>query len=1051
MDIPSLRILLVEDDEDDYLLTRDLLSEIQGEPFQLDWVRDYDAALEAMGLSRHEVYLLDYRLGPRNGLELLRQALASDCKAPIILLTGQGEREVDIEAMKAGAADYLTKGQIDAALLERSIRYAVERQRDREALRQARDDLERRVQERTAELERANAALRQSEEQSRRLLQVHEAVTSNMGEGLYAIDTQGLVTYMNPAAENLLGWKGAELLGRRMHDMTHYKHPDGSPFPIEECAGFRVLHEGKVLKDHDDVFIKKDGTFFPVVYSSSPLVCDGKVAGLVVVFRDVSERKRAEEALRQQREWSRVTLSSIGDGVIATDPTGRVTFLNLVAQALTGWTQAEAAGKPLGSVFHILNEQTREPVENPVQKVVREGKVIGLANHTILIARDGIERSIDDSAAPIRDSQGEMIGVVLIFRDVTERRKAERMLRRQANLLEQTHDAIFVWEFPGGRIDYWSRAAEQLYGIPKQDALGKASHDLLQTAFPQGSAAAFESALERQGQWKGELAHTTQGGQQITVEAHLRLMQEADGKRLVLQTSHDVTERKRAEEALRDSEARFRQLADAMPQIVWTARPDGFLDYFNRRWFEYTGFTEGQTFSPEGWNPILYPDDVAASHQKWAWAVQTGEPYQIEYRFKDRRTGGYRWHLGRAIPVRDELGHIVRWFGTCTDIDDQKRAEEALRQADYHKDEFLAMLAHELRNPLAPIRNGLHILRTSKVDPQAAERIQSMMEQQVRNLTRLVDDLLDVSRITRGKIQLRKEPADLATVVGHAVETARGLIELQKHELSVSLPQEPVHLEADVTRLEQILTNLLNNAAKYTEPGGHIWLTAGRDHSEVVVRVRDNGIGIPDKLFPHIFDMFTQADRTLDRSQGGLGIGLTLVRRLVEMHGGSVLAHSDGPGKGSEFMVRLPALPPRQPDVPGQLEQEPAKQEPLRILVVEDEVAVEEMLVMLLELWGHTVRAVHDGPAALAAAETFHPEVVLCDIGLPGMNGYQLARQLGLQAGPNKPVLVAITGYGQEEDRRRAQTAGFDHHMTKPVDPAALEALLAHCPSTVSV
>src|SRR5262249_29650512 len=195
-----------------------------------------------------------------------------------------------------------------------------------------------------------------------------------------------------------------------------------------------------------------------------------------------------------------------------------------------------------------------------------------------------------------------------------------------------------------------------------------------------------------------------------------------------------------------------------------------------------------------------------------------------------------------------------------------------------------------------------------------------------------------------------------------------------------------------------ILTNLLNNAAKYTEPGGHIWLTAGRDHSEVVVRVRDNGIGIPDKLFPHIFDMFTQADRTLDRFQGGLGIGLTLVRRLAEMHGGSVLAHSDGPGKGSEFMVRLPALPPKQPGVPGQLEQEPAKQEPLRILVVEDEVAVAEMLVMLLQLWGHTVRAVHDGPAALAAAETFHPEVVLCDIGLPGMNGYQLARQLGLQA-----------------------------------------------------
>jgi signal transduction histidine kinase/DNA-binding response OmpR family regulator len=653
-----IRVLLIEDDEDDYILTRDLLSEIKGSPVPLEWVKDYDTALAVMASNRYDVYLLDYRLGARTGLELLQEASGRGCKGPIILLTGQGEWQVDVEAMRAGAADYLTKGQIDATLLERSLRYAIERQRDREALRQAHEDLERRVRERTAEL--------------------------------------------------------------------------------------------------------------------------------------------------------------------------------------------------------------------------------------------------------------------------------------------------------------------------------------------------------------------------------------------------------------RASEAHFRQLADAMPQIVWTARPDGSLDYFNRRWFEYTGFTEEQTFGDralagasglcEGWKPILYPDDVAVCEHKWAWAVQTGEPYQVEFRFKDRRTGGYRWHLGRAVPVRDESGRVVRWFGTCTDIDDQKRAEEALRDADRRKDEFLAMLAHELRNPLAPIRNGLHILGMPQVELPTAERVRSIMEQQVRNLTRLVDDLLDVARITRGKIQLRKETTDLGAVVAQAVETVRPLLELQKHRLSVSVPAEAVYLEADPTRLEQVLTNLLNNAAKYTEPGGHIRLTVAREGSEVVVRVRDNGVGIPDALLPHIFDMFTQADRTLDRSQGGLGIGLTLVRRLAEMHGGTVLAHSDGPGQGSEFMVRLPAPPPRQPEVPAPPAPGPARNVPLRVLVVEDEVAVAEMLLMLLRLWGHETEGAHDGPGGLAAAETFRPDVILCDIGLPGRNGYQVAQQLRQRRGSaGRPVLVAITGYGQEEDRRRAEAAGFDCHMTKPVDVHALEVLLARC------
>jgi signal transduction histidine kinase len=372
-----------------------------------------------------------------------------------------------------------------------------------------------------------------------------------------------------------------------------------------------------------------------------------------------------------------------------------------------------------------------------------------------------------------------------------------------------------------------------------------------------------------------------------------------------------------------------------------------------------------------------------------------------------------------------------------------QQANEALKQADRCKDEFLAMLAHELRNPLAPIRTGLHVLRMPNANDATVGRVMAMMEQQIHHLTRLVDDLLDVSRITRGKIELRKETTDLASVVWHAVETVRPLIDVHRHRLTVSLPHEAVLLEADPTRLEQVFSNLLMNAAKYTEQGGHIELTCTREDHAVTVRVRDNGIGIAAELLPRVFDMFTQADRSLARSQGGLGLGLTLVRSLIEMQGGTVTAHSDGRGRGSEFVVRLPALEqaPRQ-RAQALIEGAQSASRRLRILVVEDSETVAEMMVILLKLWGHDVRCASDGPAALVAARTYQPNVVLLDIGLPGMNGYDVARQLRHEAGHNAPLIAAVTGYGQEEDRRRSREAGFDQHMVKPINPEALQKLL---------
>ncbi len=516
--------------------------------------------------------------------------------------------------------------------------------------------------------------------------------------------------------------------------------------------------------------------------------------------RQILKRQKVEEELREQKEWLGVTLSSIGDAVIATDTEGRVIFMNPVAGSLTGWGQEEASGRPLGGVFRIVNEETREVVENPVTRCLREGAIVGLANHTLLIAKDGTEYSIDDTAAPIREPGGHVKGVVLIFHDVGDRRRMERELHSRA---------------------------------------------------------------------------------------------------------------------------------------------------------------------------------------------------------------------------------------------------EKLAENDRRKDEFLAMLAHELRNPLSSINNAVQLFGTLEAEEDLLWA-KDVIQRQVKHLARLIDDLLDVSRISRGKISLRTEPLDLAPVVGSAVEAVRPLLEERKHELSVSLVAGGLRLEADPLRLEQILVNLLTNAAKYTDAGGSIALTARREGADVVIKVRDTGMGIAPDLLPRIFDLFAQGDRTMARSEGGLGIGLTLVQKLAEMHGGGVLAVSEGPGKGSEFTVRLPALevPASRRTGPGQTLARAAGRSS-RVLVVDDNADNARGLARLLKLLGHDVQVAYVGTTAIEVARAHRPEIVLLDIGLPGMDGYQVVKRLRMEECCKGSLIVAVSGYGQPEDLRRSREAGFDHHLVKPVDYDALMTLLA--------
>jgi PAS domain S-box-containing protein len=622
----------------------------------------------------------------------------------------------------------------------------------------------------------------------------------------------------------------------------------------------------------------------------------------------------------------------------------------------------------------------------------------------------------------------------------------ERSLQAQALLgaIVASSDDAIVSKTLEGIILSWNAGAERLFGYSATEAIGQPITLLIPPERHDEESAILERLRRGERIEHFETVRVRKDGSLLDISLTISPLKDSTGHIIgASKIARDITERKRAERALRESETRFRQLADAMPQIVWAARPDGYIDYYNQRWYEYTGFAEG--YGQESWEPILHPDDVQRCVETYFGCIRTGEPYQIEYRFKDPFKGGYRWFMGRALPIKNEEGRIVRWFGTCTDIDDLKQAEETLKEVDRRRNEFLATLAHELRNPLAPILNAVQLLALKRPADPDFQWEHALIERQVKQLSRLVDDLLDVSRISRGKINLRTEPLDLAAIVRQAIEISGPLIAARHHHLEVSLPNQAIPVEGDPIRLTQVVSNLLNNAAKYTEDGGRIDLAIEQNGLDALIRVRDTGIGIAPAMLPQIFEIFTQVQGSVSRSEGGLGIGLSLVRSLVELHGGSVQAFSGGVGQGSEFVVRLPLLQDTfLPALAQERKEEKHRAPPKHILVVDDNKDSAESLAVLLRLVGHEVRLAHTGPAGLNAAQERAPEVVLLDIGLPIMDGLEVARRLRQDLGLINVLLVAMTGYGQEDFRNRTQEAGFNAHLVKPLDLDALEELLAH-------
>jgi PAS domain S-box-containing protein len=786
--------------------------------------------------------------------------------------------------------------------------------------------------------------------------------------------------------------------------------------------------------------------------------------------RLIAERERLIAELETERARLKAVVENIPAGVLLAEaPSGRIVMGNPQVEQILG--HPVVLSPDIESyrewLAYEVNGRRVEGRESVLAKTL-QGEVV--TGREILYHRgDGVKAWIRVRGAPIRDAGGKIVGGVDLITDINEEKRAREALRVNQERLTLAQKSArlgsFEWAIQTDEV-IWSEQTEALYGLPPGGFSG-GYKDWAKCVHPEDRAGA-EEAVRRalvDGEYNAEWRVVWPDDSIHWIQTRGKVFFDDAGRPLrLIGVDIDITERKRAEEELRASEQRLEIALHAANLGSWHVNyltdevicsPACKANYGRAPddHFTYEDLIEGAMAE------MIHPDDRERVIKRIKQTLQDREEYQDEYRviWPD---GSIHWIAARGRRVFGADGQPLYCDGVTLDLTERKQMEESLRrqtaalqEADRRKDDFLATLSHELRNPLAPLRNAVQILALRGDDPAVVAQTNELLDRQVQQMVRMVDDLLEISRIGRGKIGLQKAPVDLADVVATAVETSRPLIEAHRHTLTVSLPDRPVRVEADAARLAQALSNLLNNAAKYTEDGGRIELIAERAPEEAVLRVRDNGVGIAPEMLSQVFDMFMQVESSTDRSQGGLGIGLTLVRRLVEMHGGKIEARSAGLGEGSEFLVRLPALAEPAPESarpPTEASSEPSAKGPRRMLVVDDNVDSAESMAVLLRFHGHEVRLAYDGQTALEEAHDFRPEVMFLDLDLPKMDGYEVARRLRLEPAMRDMTLVAMTGYGQEDDRRRTQEAGFQTHMVKPVDFNKVEELLSSLPDSRS-
>ena len=873
---------------------------------------------------------------------------------------------------------------------------------------------------------------------------IFDTALSYITDFAYIFDKDGRFTYSNKALLDLLEISLEEITGKNFFDLNY---PDDLASRLQLQIR-QVFDTGKPVRD-ETPFTSASGVEGFYEYIFNPVFAsDGTVEAVAGSTRDITRRRAMEQALRESEESYRVLAETASDAIIRINEKSAIEFVNTAAERIFGYSAAEMIGQPLTM---LMTEEKRREHSAGFARYVSTGRRNRNWKSIEVEARrkNGLNFPLEISFGEYNGGRRFFIGIA---RDITKRRQAEILLReseeRFAKAFNSSPLTVTITSLKTGKLIEVNDTFVNVTGFSREEAIGRTTEEL----------GLWQKAVDRE----DELAAVRNEGKIRSLEYRFRLkngkeivgllsaeLLEIGGEPCALTVIQDITARKHAEELIHESEEKFRDLANSISQFAWMADPSGCIFWYNRRWFDYTGTTL-EEMQHSGWRNIHHPDEVERVTEKFRQHIANGKIWEDTFQLRSK-TGEYRCFLSRALPIRDENGQIKRWFGTNTDIEDVRLAEQKLREADRRKDEFLATLAHELRNPLAPIRSGLEIIRRSDYDRKIVAETLETVERQTNQIVHLVDDLLEISRITQGKIRLKKQRIQLKTAVEMAVETNRDLIALNDQDLIVSLPDEFVFIDADPTRISQIILNLLNNSAKYTEPGGKIRLTAKTTADEVEIRVRDNGIGIPPEMLSDIFEMFRQVETEGGRTRAGLGIGLSVVKGLVEMHGGSVSAISEGRGKGSEFIVRLPLSKneaqtmsdgDNSTDKVISLDpQKSSRSSTLKILVVDDNADALEMMSVLLGLDNHTVRTAQDGETAIKIAPDFQPQVCVLDIGLPIMNGYELARRL--RETMPQVFLIALSGWGQDEDRRRSSEAGFDHHLVKPVEIEKLQSLLA--------
>lgn len=1106
----------------------------------------------------------------------------------------------------------LAPGDGDGILIAGSTRADFPSEFDRLLLRMAANQAAIMIQRKRAE-DSANVS-------ERTLREIIDALPA----AVYTTDAEGRLTHFNQACIDFAG-REPTLGSDRWCVSWKLFDADGRPLPHAECPLALSLKSGQPIRGIEAIAERPDGsrTWFapyPTILRGS----DGRIVGGINMLVDITDRKEAEAALRRSEQELADFFDNASVGLHWVGPDGKILRVNRAELNMLGYAPDEYVG------HHIAEFHTDREVIDDILRRLANGETL-TDYEAQMRSKDGsIRHVLIDSS--VMFEHGRFIHTRCFTRDITEKKHAEQALReseqRYRHLVGLLPVAVYSCDAPSGAITFYNQQAAALWGrapqIGDSDARFCGSFRLWRpdgTLLPHDQTPMARALREGASCRNQDVIIERPDGSRISVLVNIDPIRNSDGRVTgAINAFHDTTALRVAQQALRESEERYRSLTQAITSVVWTADAAGKFVEPQPSWSSFTG-QSWEELRDFGWLDAVHPEDRARVRSLWETAREAQTLYSADGRLWNRASATYRHFEARAVPVHNADGSVREWVGKCLDVDDRKQAEAALRrqtdrlellweaaaellsandpdamlrgllvklgphlgvdayfnymvnsdgdglrlascagisldvahtiarlefgqaicgnvalyrqpmvashiqhsedhrvqlvksfgmrayvcnplmadqqlvgtlsfasrsrdqfdheelavlrtishyvsvsyerlrltnrlkEADRRKDEFLATLAHELRNPLAPLRNAVQLLRAKGPDEPELRWGRDVIDRQVEHLTRLIDDLMDVSRISRNKLELRKERVELIDVINGAVESSRPLIEQCGHDLTIVLPAEPVYLTADLVRLAQAFLNLLTNAAKYTERGGRISLIAERANDYVTVRVKDTGVGIPPEKLPRLFEIFYQVDQTLERSQGGLGIGLSLVKQLVELHGGTVEAYSDGIGCGSEFVVRLPVLVAKQGEaakMEGAINGKTSVLAGRRILVVDDNRDAADSLAMLLRLAGNDVRTAYDGGEGIEVAESFRPDAVLLDIGMPTLNGHEACRRIRGNPWGEEIVVVALTGWGHEDDRRRTVEAGFDAHLVKPVDPATSLKLLADLLATKS-